>query len=213
MSTAEWFRRLGDVPGVEYRPLVAVDRTRLPGHDACPEVRTYGDQQFYLDWGSREMRTGDLESLWAPVREHLKGVLDDETTSTSRLVKRLSEGFELPGEPTDYHWKLGSAVETLWKRRAEPDALAAVEPLALAHVQLTLAFPALALYSGEATGGEERYKRPDAFPTLIRLYTAEGFLREALQVAQREAQRFPVDGDDLADIRARLAAVAAESGS
>lgn len=213
MSTTEWFRRLGDVPGVGYRALVAVDRTRIPGHDARPKVHTYGEQQSYLDWGSRELRTGDLRSLWAPVREHVKGALDNEATSTSRLVRRLSEGFELPGEPRDYHWILGTAVDRLWKRRAEPESLAAVEALASVHVQLALACPGLVLFSGDQTGGGERYKRPDAFPTLIRLYTAEGFLRAGLQVAEREAEQFPVSGDDVADIRSRLDAVAAESGS
>lgn len=213
MSTTEWFRRLGDVPGVDYRPLVTVDRTRISGHDAHPEVRTYGEQRSYLDWGSRELRNGDEEDLSAPVCEHVNSALDSEAASTSRLIRRLSEGFELPGEPSDYHWMLGKAVERLWNRRAEPESLAAVESLGLAHVQLALACPGLVLFSGGQTEGGERYKRPDAFPTLIRLYTAEGFLRAALQVAEREAAQFPVGGDDVADIRSRLDTVAAEGGS
>ena len=48
----------------------------------------------------------DVGRLEAYLREHVKGVLDNERTGTSRLLRRLSEGLELPGEPLDYHWVL-----------------------------------------------------------------------------------------------------------
>ena len=196
MSTNVWFQRLGDVPGVDYRAPVAVDRTRIPGHDARPEVRAWkgihGERQSSLDWGWREVGEG-AEEMFAPAREHVRSGVYDERTTTPQLLRRLSEGFELPGEPLDYHWMLTPALPNLWKRRAEPAALVALETFAMAHVQLAVSFPreSWVLMASEEAGGE-RYHRLVAFPTLIRLYTAEGFLRAALEVAELERQHFPV---------------------
>jgi hypothetical protein len=206
---AEWFRRLGDMPGVDYAPTVPVDRAGIPGHDVQPEVRPYrnirGEEDMLVSW---DWGTSD----WAPVRQHLERV--NETTPTPQVLKRLSEALELPGEPRDYHWVLGSALERLWARRAtEPEVLVTVESLAWVHVRLALAFPRecwiLFRPLDEST---DRYRRPAGFETLLRLYRTEGFLRIAFQVAELEARHFPVAGDELADLRSQMELVGAESG-
>ena len=198
--SAEWFPRLGDVPGVEYRSPLAVDRTRIPGHDVQPEVHAYtniyGEPDTVLHWGWGN-------SDWAPVRQHMERIFGDEGTSTERLLRRLWEALELPGEPVDYHWVLRPALERLWSRRlAEPDVLARVESLAWVDIRLVLAFPreCYVLVRPMDESGE-RYNRLAAFQTLIRLYVGEGFLRTALEVAELERHHFPVEGGDLADIR------------
>ena len=208
---ADWFRRLGDMPGVDYAPLAPVDRARIPGHDARPELRRYRnihgepDTLVSWNWGS---------SSWPPVRQHLERVFNDETTPTPRFLQRLWEALELPAEPRDYHWVLGPALERLWSRRAaEPEVLGIVEALAWVHVRLALAFPRecwiLFRPPDEST---DRYLRPAGLKTLIHLYRTEGFLRSAFEVADLEARHFPVQDDDLADLRSRMEAVRAESG-
>ena len=37
----EWFRRFGDIPGLDYSGSPTLDRTKLAGHDAVPEVVTF----------------------------------------------------------------------------------------------------------------------------------------------------------------------------
>lgn len=214
--SSKWFPRLGDVPGIDYISPLSLDRTRLRGHDVQGEVRPHtnihGEPDAYVVWNDLDT---DWESRngWAPVREHLERALDNPATPTKRLLQRLWEGLELPGEPVDYHWVLGAVLERLWSRRlAEPEVLTTVETLAWVHIRLTIAFPreCLVLVRPLEESGE-RYNRVQAFQTLIRLYVAEGFLQAALEVAELEHQHFPVKEDDLADVRSRLAGVGAEA--
>lgn len=54
---AAWFHCLGDVPGLDYSPPVAVDRVALPRHDATPENRDDLPISGYLSWGT----------VWEPI--------------------------------------------------------------------------------------------------------------------------------------------------
>jgi hypothetical protein len=58
--------------------------------------------------------------------------------------------------------------------------------------------------------GERHYRGANAFGTLINLYSAEGFLRDALHVAELE-QRFGVGEQRLEDLKARLETIRSES--
>ena len=44
--------------------------------------------------------------MFAPVREHVRSTVYDERTTTPLLLLRLSEGFELPGEPRAVYFTL-----------------------------------------------------------------------------------------------------------
>jgi hypothetical protein len=49
----EWFRRLGDIPGVVYAGSPMVDRTKLRGHEMVPKVISYeieGKRREGLSW-------------------------------------------------------------------------------------------------------------------------------------------------------------------
>jgi hypothetical protein len=216
--SAKWFPRLGDIPGVEYSPPVNLDRKRIPGHDVRPEVvahtNIHGEPDFFLMW-PREGTTWRSVNGWAPVREHLLGVLDQDRTPTAQLLRGLWEALELPGEPVDYHWILRDALDRLWRQRwTEPSVLATFESLAWIDVRLVLAFPReTSVLVRPMEGGESYMRRSTPFETLIQLYRTEGFLRTAVELAELEREHFPVEEDDLIDIRSRLEAVRAESRS
>ena len=213
---AAWFHRLGDVPGLDYSPPVAVDRVALPRHDATPENRDDRPISGYLSWGTvwEPIPPGerdddeDADAEWsrdlgAPVTAYLSGYVPDDSPvnriarpkgpETVELLQRLWEGLELPGRPYDYHIAIEKVREMLWPRRLdEPEVLETVESLAWLDVRLVLACPYAVLV--ESSEGGEHFYGMTAFDALIRMYRTEGCMREALEVA--EARRaFPVAGE------------------
>ena len=53
MTVEKWYRRLAEVPHIQYEPDPSIDRTKLPGHDAVPRIHRYefdGKQHESLDW-------------------------------------------------------------------------------------------------------------------------------------------------------------------
>jgi hypothetical protein len=223
--SAEWYPRLGDVPGVDYRPPLKVERTSITGHDFQPEVGGYtdaeGQKHSYLSWGWKEvpLRPGaDPDTDWAseelaaPVVEHLRDAVEYDPAPSPQLLARLREALELPGAPEDYARAIRQTQQHLWPRRlAEPEVLPTIEFLAWLHVRLAIAHPAGAGILIQLSEGGERYCRPSGFETLIRLYRTEGYLKDALAVAELERQHFPAEETDLMDIRSRLELVGSES--
>ncbi len=218
---AEWFQRLGDIPGLDYTSPLVVDRTALPRYDAEPEIRRYelGDgPRTFLSWGFEpdENLPGASTSRHAPATAHLREALEDgwrgeEFWPTERLLQRLFEALELPGEGEDYHRALTQVQRALAPRKlAEPDILDVLESLASLDVRLLLAYPA-AVTSHVPEGGQV-FLGNSGFNDLIQLYRREGFLRDALELAELEQQHFPGNGDHwLNDVASRLEAMRNEA--
>jgi hypothetical protein len=230
---AVWFRRLGDVPGLDYSPPVVVDREALPRHDATPENREDLPISGYLSWGTvwepippdEREDDDDEDSEWsrdivAPVTDYLREYLAAdadvhragaraEGPATPDLLQRLWEGLELPGRPYDYHAAIERVREMLFSRRlAEPEVLERVESLAWLDIRLVLACPyAVLVETGE---GADHFHGMSAFDALIRMYRTEGFMREALEVAEL-GQRFPAPAKRLLGLQARIETMLSET--
>lgn len=164
-----WFRRLAEVPGVDFAGGPGIDRRRLPGHDARPQVSEFG-----LMWG----RTSA-----SPAHERAFSV-DTREFSAAQLVRHVWETVELPAEPEDYHFALQHAVEQLWSLRStNPECLAELEEFAYLDLALVEAAPwSLMFSSGDNTPTMVALPGVDR---LIVLLEREGAHREALEVASR----------------------------
>jgi hypothetical protein len=175
----EWFQRFGDIPGVSYSTPAGIDRRRLPGADARPQVHTY-DGERHLSWPGAE-GSGIISTSASPAHERAFGT-DLAGMSTAAALQHLGETLELPGEPTDYHFAIQSVLEALWKRRrTEPAVLGTVERLAWLDLSLAQARPDAVSTDIQ---GERKFYAELAFQYLITLYEREGALREALEVAE-----------------------------
>jgi hypothetical protein len=220
---AAWFRRLGDVPGLDYGPPVVIDREALPRHDAEPKNRDDLPISGYLSWGTvwepipPEERDDDEDEdaewsrdLEAPVTDYLRDfVADDAVPATPDIIERLWKGLELPGRPYDYHAAIQRVREMLFSRRlAEPEVMETVESLAWLDIRLVLACPYAVLV--ETGDGDEHFYGMSAFDALIRLYLTEGFMPEALEVAEL-AERFPSPAKRMVDLRTRLETLRGET--
>jgi hypothetical protein len=189
---------MGDIPGVEYTPPVPIAREAIPRHDAVPEIRSLGEiDRGFLSWGMRELppeeRTDPTEVEWqslgAPTTEHLRETLERTDVSPSELLSRLWEALELPGAAEDYHHALERVVTLLARiRTGDAEALVAAEELAWLDIRLMLARPDTVLTP--YMDGRPRYWGANTFTTLRSLYVSEGFLREAVRVADLEAENF-----------------------
>jgi hypothetical protein len=201
----EWFRRLADVPGVGYTVDARVKRSTLAGHDAVPKLSNYvfeGKRLESLMWS-----TANGETSQSPASLHASGLSQPRTAqSTGALLQRLCEVLALPGTTSDYHFAIQSCIGELWKRRyQEPEQLSEIERLCWLDIRLIEARPEAITFE---RGGESHFFSVAAFGYLIDLYRNEGFLHEALNVAERGVrlnQKTPV-----AELRERLARLNAE---
>lgn len=174
-----WFRRFGDIPGVNYQTAAGIDPTKLPGHASAPEHHTsdFSDQHLeYLVWQHGSGTTSESPAHeWA-----FRSSADD---SVDAVVSWCAEGLEIPGEPTDYHFLISHAVDQLHKlRRKDHRALAELERLCWLDIALIEAWPRAVLneYSGDPS-----FYGVLAFNHLAGLYETEGALHEAMEVAER----------------------------
>jgi hypothetical protein len=106
--------------------------------------------------------------------------------STSDLVRNVYEGLELPGEPAGYHFLIQGSASQLWThRREDPHVVGEVEKLCWLDIRLIETCP-------EAVRNEYSEKREFceiiSFHRLIDIYEREGFLAEALDVAELGAR-------------------------
>jgi hypothetical protein len=194
-----WFRRLGDIPGLDYKTDPRVDRRRLRGHDVVPRIEHFGGHAT-LTWGNTSR---------SPAHERAFGQDVGERPS-AEILRLLSEILELPGEASDYHFAIQIASGILWaRRRADPDLMEVVERLCWLDLRLIEAQPDAVRFQRD---GKSSYFHVTGFKTLITLYEREGALREALEVAER-AERFDQLQDKATELRQRLAAVEAEDRS
>ena len=206
MGTTRWYPRYGDVPGIDHTTPVGVDRSRLAGHDAVPTVQV-------LDFNGRRN-----ESLWWPTKGGSSTQSPARAYETSRssenllsrnLIHTLYEALELPGILTDYHFAIQGCAEKLWKRRRhEPNLLSDFETICWLDVHLLEACPDQFLLND---GDANFWPVMLSFGFLIRLYTREGYLHEAFDVATRAThfQQYQPEQDSL---KQRIAALVAEEG-
>jgi hypothetical protein len=123
----KWFRRLAEVPGVEYKPDPAIDRTQLPGYDAAPKIDRYefdGRQRESMSWAMEGGSTG------ASPAQTWKTQPREGETKAQTTVRQLREALELPGILSNYHFAIQSCHEELRHfARQEPWVLEEVERL------------------------------------------------------------------------------------
>jgi hypothetical protein len=179
--TNRWFRRFADVPHVNYIPEMAVDRTALWGHDAIPEVHSYdygGVRREFLSWPTRDA----LSTSAAPAKQwHTEPRVGESLAQTA--LRELHEVLELPGTIPDYHFAIAHCCEQLWQNRhGAPWTLHTIERLCWLDIQLCEAHPQDLTF--EHGDGERRYPTM-GYTRLLPMYSREGYLTEALRVAQR----------------------------
>lgn len=202
----KWFRQFGAIPGVVYEPPRPLDRRKLAGHDAVPE------QHVHEFEGKRQ------ETLWWPGKgggssaspAHERAFVDSRDASTDTVLRHVYEGLELPGEPSDYHFLIQGCAEQLWsRRRDEPNIVAEVEKLCWLDIKLVQVCPDAV---SDEYSEERRFYAILAFPRLIEIYEREGFLAEALAVAD-VAVRYGQCEDARQRVVERIAAVEAETSA
>jgi hypothetical protein len=184
----QWFRRLAEVPGIEYECNPNIDRSLLPEHDAIPEVGTYtfdGKIHDSISWKTTEGSTSASPAHrwqgWGHIPEpRLNEVL------TQAILRQCQETLELPGILSDYHHALQSCHELLWKhRRQDTWIITEIERLCLLDIQLDEVQNSI---SSERNRGFNL-----SWGRLIQLYENEGNLYEAFALARRVDTLYPRD--------------------
>lgn len=153
---------------------------KLPDHDATPRIEKFmtmeGEAHESLSWGNTSQSPASKWAATAPNKLEF-----------GTLTKRLKEVLELPGEARDYHFAIQNCISELWKlRRSDPATHAAIEHLSWLNIRLIEALPQTVQ---DEYSKESKYYKVLAFDQLMRLYEREGFIREALEVAEI-AKRF-----------------------
>ena len=197
----DWFQRFAEIPGVAHEG-PGVDRRRLKGHNAVPEVHTFDRDEDVA---------GPPQTLWwgngSASPAHERAFVDWNAMPTAKVLRNVMEALEVPGQPTDYHFALQGAATALWsRRRAEPEVLDDVERLCWLGIRLIQARPDAVSDEYRPEGG---FYSVGAFKTLITLYEREGALREGLEVATL-AERFDQLAEKAEELRERLAVLEAE---
>lgn len=204
-----WYRRLADITDVNYPDSLGVQRTRLPNHNLKPEIQHYdvgGRRHESLSWRYRD---GTVSSA-SPAKSWESQPLPKDAAPEA-ILHHLYEVLELPGEAADYHFAIQSCFERLWgQRRAHPWVMGEIEKLCWLDIRLLEALPDILRY--EHADGTYVYARSLAFERLISMYERNGYLIEALEVAQH-ATRFHADDTILKPLRERLARLEAEHDS
>lgn len=172
-----WFRNLASVPGSSYATPPGLDRAALPGYDSIPQLSEYefDDQtRRSLRW---PMSNGGVTST-SPAQQRAYENRKEET-ARDRL-RRLQEALELPGTVADYHFAIQHAAETIYQgRRGDSALVEEAERLWWLDVELIEAHP----YAVEHRSGEFYWIA--SYDYLVRLYEGEGYLHEALKIAER----------------------------
>ena len=191
----DWFRRLGDIPGVAFPGAPGVDARALPGYGTVPKIYVHQDLQGRaherLSWPSSGGYRGGTAS---PAYQWI--ITDFRDVPIADMLKNCFEGLELPGQPSDYLQvieRCAGALSGRWPRQL--GVLEQVEKLCCLGLQLIDARPDVLT---DSLSEEPRYF--GTFLILIDLYQREGFLLEALDVASQAARH----GREL-EVRERLA--------
>lgn len=183
-----WYRRLADVPGVEYPGSPDVDRSKLRWTNLEPEVhervRIPDLPLLDSDYDDYEWEYGDEASSQSPASRHWEEKGDASPSVASKVARALGEALELPGTLKDYHFVIMGAAAYLESiARTDPTVLTLVEEWCLLDLRVVCLDPTL--FSYRAQDGEIRQYRVPACAILARLYRSEGALREWLAVEEQ----------------------------
>jgi len=217
----KWFRRLGEVPGIEYKTDPAINRFQLPGHDAVPKI-----DRYEFDGGRHESRSWPMEggsTGMSPAQAWKTQPRRGETEAQTTL-RQLREALELPGTLSDYHFAIQGCHDALRGfAREEPWVLEEVERLCLLDIRLINQYPEtitpepitiddddLSKLAAERRQGMRSFAYVTAFHQLIRLYEGEGYFREALEVA-KIGQKFEQCPGKVEEIQERIGRMEAEA--
>jgi hypothetical protein len=197
----KWFRRLAEVPGISYEGSARMNRNKLTGRNAKPTVETAefsGEPPTYLSW---PLSSDGFYS--SPVRRYSFG--DAKETSPAELTRRIEEALELPGELADYHAAILAFCGAAYgARKAHPKLLQELVRFCLLDIDLVETYPE------SITFGDEQYMHVPAFSILIGLYQREGYLEEALGIAERGLACKQELEKQATELRERVAALQAE---
>ena len=118
------------------------------------------------------------------------------------------KSLELPGELLDYHFAIQGCCSELWRLRLEePWVLAEIERLCWLDIRLIQTHPDIVQVKNE-----REFLLITTMQHLIAIYEQEGYLYEALQVAEIAAQ-FNQQLPALERIKSRIANLEAEEAS
>jgi hypothetical protein len=202
-----WFRCFSEVSGVGYKSHPSIDGSQLSRYITVPEISSYeraNERREYLLW---PMITGSGSTSASPAKQWTMQpqiARNGETMAQGKL-RQLFESLELPGELLDYHFAIQGCCSALWGlRREEPWVLGEVEQLCWLDIRL------IQVYSNIVqVNNDQGFFSISAFHTLISLYEQEGYLSDALQVAEI-AVKFNQQMPALDRIKTRIANLEAE---
>ena len=178
----KWYSSLAEVPKLGYESNPSVERTRLPGYGAKPRIERYeweGKRRQALWWTVK----GNSSSA-APAVQLESSPRPGETPAQTAL-RHCHEALELPGTLSNYHFIIQGAHEAIWKyRRQEPWVVEETERLCWLDLNLIRAYPEAITFDEYSNDEMPRFPVVLGLYRLIRLYEAEGYLQEALEVAK-----------------------------
>src|SRR5262245_39755570 len=198
-----WFRRLAEVPQVGYESGSGVDRSLLPGHNDTPEFHYHdyeGNRDISLLWPMGQGSTSASPAKsWEPTQRQGETIVEFK-------LRRLNEKLELPGTLSDYHFAIQGCHDELSRlTRQSPQVMEVIETLCWLDIRLIEHFPDTITYE---SGGEKAFFGVSAFHRLISLYQKEGYLDEALRIAQI-AEKYR-HAHNLEDLQQRITLIEAE---
>lgn len=201
--TIQWYRSLADILGPLQLP-AGISLGALPS-GLTPTVRRWSspDLPDSLDWPLLADR--DTTTSSSPAAQWMWDT--NPSWSPTELTQKAFEAVHLPGAPRDYHFNLLHAYSRLWDlRRQHPEGLGFLEPLCLLDIQLC---EAAADVAREERGPHNGYLSVPAFGYLVNLYRDEGYIVEAIEIAET-AHRFGGQGIDLEELQERRVSLESE---
>jgi hypothetical protein len=200
----QWFRGLAQVPGVGYKGNPGIYRPPLPEHATLPRSGSYEIANVHREYLNWPMLFGAGTTSASPAKQWTTQPRNGESPAQTQL-RQLYESLELPGELLDYHFATQGCCSVLWRlRREEPWVLAELEQLCWLDIRLIQAYPDIAQVKNERA-----FFVIMTLQHLIALYEQEGYLYDALQVAEIAA-KFHQQMPALERIRSRIAKLEAE---
>ncbi len=201
---ATWFRSFSAVPGIGYKGNSDLYRPQIPEHALLPKSGAYHIADTHRDYVSWPMLFGTGTTSASPVQQWSTQPRDGDRPAQTRL-RQIYEALELPGELLHYHFAIQGCCSELWRlRREEPWVLVELEKLCWLDIRLMQAYPDIA-----RANNEREFLVITTMQHLITLYEQEGYLSEALQVAEI-AMLFNQQKPALERIKSRLAQLEAE---